>query len=196
MRAKSDYQNPQSKRFINLRTLRGFAAACVFFYLSVLRVPANGCMGVSLYLRAIQLSHGGNNQYHEVRFKLIAIGDTRAADGTHLGFRRYDSPDGTTVFLTYGRFQSGEKARQQLQFLLKSAKKIFEQSIRHDSLGKEIGERGVAVITDKKFHNEYTLVVWTDGRDGWWAESSSAGAALEFEDRVISKRPLTEEPVK
>lgn len=126
------------------------------------------------------------NQSHEEKwtFKLVMIGQTKAADGTSMSFRHYDGADGIKLSVDYGRFTSPEKARSELEVWLKAAKKIQESEPLKDKSGQIIGQRFVLVIHNDRAPQDSFAIVWTDGPDAWWIGCSSLSAALMFERKM------------
>lgn len=124
-------------------------------------------------------------------FKLGLIGEKRASDRTHLGFRVYEGSSGTTVVVTYGTFRSPEKAEAELHRWLEPAKKIIGEERTKNLLGIPVGYRATATYVDKETKKEFSAILWTNGADLWEIDSSCMAAAVDFEKRINDGQPLS-----
>ena len=124
-----------------------------------------------------------NSREEKPTFKLVRIGQTKAGDGTSMSFRDYDASDGTKLSVIYGRFASPEKARNELQDWLKTAK-VQESAPLKDKLGQITGQRFVLVIHNNSAPQDAFAIVWTQGPDAWWIGCTSLSVALMFERKM------------
>jgi hypothetical protein len=131
------------------------------------------------------------NQQEKEVFKLGLIGEKRASDRTHLGFRVYEGSSGTRVVVTYGTFRSPEKAEAELHRWLEPAKKIISEERTKNLLGIPVGYRATATYVDKETKKDFSAILWTNGADLWEIDSSSMAAALDFEKRINDGQPLS-----
>lgn len=125
-------------------------------------------------------------------FKLVNVGSWRASDHSIHSFRVYRNSEGTMVQVYSGTFGSPDKALAELHQDLNEQKAIMEHKEKKNSAGKVVGERAVKHVTDAESHETYT-VLWTNGSDAYWVESSSLATALLFENRINSGISLTGE---
>ncbi|HET6841654.1 MAG TPA: hypothetical protein VFK06_08195 [Candidatus Angelobacter sp.] len=105
-------------------------------------------------------------------WRLTAMGELEASDGTNLSFSTYVTPDGIFITIIRGDFQSAESAEQELNVRVKTAFRVIERDTNTDIFGERRGQRAVLAQTEASAQ-ETLSVAWTDGNHYWEMASGS-----------------------
>lgn len=114
-------------------------------------------------------------------WKVVAMGDMEAHDGTPFSFTSYKAPDGATVTVISGDFSSVEEATAELDFQKKEAQKVIKEEAICGKNGAVIGRRIVTLLEKTQAQAALAQVAWTEGVTFYLIASPSLEIALEWE---------------
>lgn len=118
-----------------------------------------------------------------VEFEDVQGGRGKTEDGIPFSYHLYKSSDGVGVTTTVEDCGSTFRANRALQRKSKRAVKIIERRPKLDDKGKRVGERVVAMFAPDSSEKENAAVLWTEGSQFHYIESSSLRHALRFEEK-------------
>lgn len=116
-----------------------------------------------------------------VEFEDIEGGRGKTEDGMPFSYHLYKSSDGVGVTTTIENRGSAVRANKALQRKIKKASQIIERGAKLDNKGQRVGERVVAMFALDGPEKEHRAVLWTEGSQFHYIESSSLRHALQFE---------------
>ena len=116
-------------------------------------------------------------------FKDIQGGRGKTEDGIPFSYHLYKSCDGVGVSTTVENRSSVFSALKALQRKVKTASKIIERGPKLDDKGQRTGERVVAMFASNGSEKERAAVLWTEGSDFHYLESSSLRHLIAFEKK-------------
>lgn len=122
-----------------------------------------------------------------LEFKELLSGRGKTEDGASFSFHLYEASDGVAVSTRSEKRGSLTRANKELQRQIKKAIKILERGPKLDKSGKQVGERAVLMIASKGPHKDQAVVLWTNGSQFYYIESSSLRHVLELEKRYIAE---------
>lgn len=126
----------------------------------------------------------GSPSKQEQKWKMTAMGELGAHDGSSLSLRSYTKKDGKTVTIVHGDFSSDAEAIEELNHAVKAANKIVDRQSLKDDNGKTVGERILAVFMQNEPKEELQSVLWTEGSTFWDVSSPSLSVTLEWEKKI------------
>lgn len=118
-----------------------------------------------------------------VEFESIQGERGKTEDGIPFSYHLYKSSDGVGVATTVENRESPIRASKALQRKIKKAVKIIERGPKLNEKGQQIGERVVVIFVPNDSYKEQASVLWTDGTQFYYIESSSLRHVLEFEKK-------------
>lgn len=126
------------------------------------------------------------NQKEEIVFKQGSAGSGKTKDGSRFSFTEWESSDG--VWLTFRTEKRGSlpRARAALLAALRG-KSVLERRPKLDRRGQNVGERVVAKYYWKEGKKYQNIIVWTEGSDVNYLESSSLQHILAFEKSLVDE---------
>lgn len=104
------------------------------------------------------------------------------ADGYSACWSNFSSSDGKTFFRTSIYYQSPTRAHRELQKYLKKAVEVIKREPIFDEQGRRVGEKVVATFAPYEGSPIASAkLLWADGSDFGYIESSSLSNILEYE---------------
>lgn len=116
-------------------------------------------------------------------FKELTSVKGTTKDGVPYSAQIYESPDGVTVSVTRENRDSAASAAKVLQKRIKAAVEIIERGPKLDETGRRVGERVVATFAKSDSSGNEVEVLWTNGGQLYYIQSTSLPVALEFEKK-------------
>jgi hypothetical protein len=120
------------------------------------------------------------------RLHSVFSGNGKASDGTFLEMNSYETPSGTRVGITRGKFPSPAAAQREFRHWLKQARRVIEERTNKDPSGHSIGLRAIGIFPSVEPQGENSAVLWTDGDKYFWVSSPSLELALQVEEELKS----------
>jgi hypothetical protein len=122
-------------------------------------------------------------QGQAIEFKELTSVKGTTKDGAPYSAQIYESSDGVRVSVTRENRDSSAGAAAALQKRTKSAVEIIERGPKLDETGQRVGERVVATFGKSDSSGNEAMVLWTNGGQLYYIQSSSLPVALEFEKK-------------
>ena len=118
----------------------------------------------------------------EMTFKDLLSGRGRTEDGSPFSFLESEASDGVKISARTEKRRSTSRAAAVLRKAMRGAK-IVARGPRTNNLGQRIGERVIAWFTSKGQDKSRYVLLWTDGSDFHYLESSSLPHLFAFEKK-------------
>jgi len=116
-------------------------------------------------------------------FRELSSGKGTTKDGAPFSTQAYESKDGVKILVMRENRDSPERASRRLQERTKEAVEIVEQGSKVDEKGQRVGERVVATFTKNGSSEKEVVILWTNGQQFHYIQSSSLQVAREFEKK-------------
>ncbi len=136
-----------------------------------------------------------DSKQSDLDFKETSMGEAVTAEGFHYPFHDWKSNDGVAVTSAILTYNSSGQAREAFLKRLTESSKVIERSPRIGKSGRKRGERAIATFSYPGRKEEFSGILWTDGREFHDVESLSLRHALAFEQKFYpGLKPLTPVP--
>jgi len=116
-------------------------------------------------------------------FKELTSVKGTTKDGAPYSAQIYESTTGVRVSVTRENRDSSTQASKELQKRIKQAVEIVERDTKMDEKGQRVGDRVVATFAKSNSSENDVAVLWTNGAQFYYIQSSSLPIALEFEKK-------------
>jgi hypothetical protein len=117
----------------------------------------------------------------EIEFEGVSAGSGRKREGTPFSFALYKSTDRIGVSASTEKYRSPNAAANAFRKKMGHAAKVVEIGTKFNPEGKRTGARSVAIFPPQGTSKAQAMVLWTDGSDFHYIQSTSLRHALAFE---------------
>lgn len=162
---------------------------CLFVYARIAPVAILVTVVCMLPLCLISLKassptsiEGQESQDREMTFKNLLSGSGRTEDGSRFSFGSAEASDGVKISARTERRSSVSRAKAVLKRTLRGAE-IVTREPKINNQGQKVGERVVAHFASKAQNKSRYALLWTDGSDFHYLQSSSLRHLLAYERR-------------
>ncbi len=124
-----------------------------------------------------------------IPFQLVASGRGIKKGALNVSFNHYKSTDNVLVYYSIESYASKERARAEMENMVKHSNKVIARGRKRLADGALIGARAVLVSTCEETGRKSPVIVWTDKTELSVLCSESMKEVLAFEQLIYSEKP-------